>query len=256
MCLILFAYRAHPDYPLVLAANRDEFYDRPSAPAQFWPPSGTILGGRDLSAGGTWLAVSKVGKLAAVTNFRDAKRDPAPRSRGHLVSEYVGSEANAQTHLRALHSMRSEYGGFNLLLVDAKGMHYTSNKAHIEAIVPVGVHGLSNHLLDTAWPKVETGKAQLTELLGRSPEKWGEGLFALLAKRSQAPDYLLPHTGVGPDWEKKLSAAFIHSPGYGTRASTIILWRRDGRLDFIERGFDAEGHLLEERRFVIEGFGS
>lgn len=256
MCLILFAYEAHADYPLVIAANRDEYYDRPSSPAQFWDDDSNLLGGRDLSAGGTWMAVSRRGRLAAVTNFRDGRYASASRSRGHLVSEFVAGNTQASDHVADLASSASHYGGFNLLLFDGFGMHYTSNRATVDPLVPPGVHGLSNHLLDTPWPKVNAGKTRLQDILRESPKNWTEAMFALLFDRSLAPDGGLPNTGVSIEWERSLSAAFIQSPSYGTRASTVLRWRRDGHVEFIERSFGPGGRLLEERAHVLDDVGS
>ncbi len=256
MCLILFGYCAHPAYPLVLAANRDEFYERPSTPAGFWPTTHSILGGRDLTAGGSWLAVNRHGRLAAVTNFRDTRRKAAPRSRGHLVSEYVGSNRSGVDQLRSLESVQNEYGGFNLLLLDSKGLYYASNRSPAHRAVEPGIHGLSNHLLDTGWPKVEAGKAKLQEQLERPREQLIGELFKVLADRSKWPDEHLPHTGVSIEWERKLSAAFIHSPGYGTRASTVMVLDRQGHLDFVERGFDAGGQCTGQRQFRVMEFAS
>ena len=254
MCLILFGYYAHPAYPLVLAANRDEFYDRPTAPAEFWPSTPGILGGRDLAAGGSWLAVNRQGKLAAVTNFRDGRPQSASRSRGHLVREYLRSTLSGEEQLQCLEPVQNEYGGFNLLLLDPEGLYYASNRAQQQAAVEPGIHGLSNHLLDTAWPKVETGKARLREQLDHPREQLIEGLFDVLADRSQWHPEQLPHTGVTPEWEKKLSAAFIQTAGYGTRASTVIVLDREGHLDFVERSFDVSGQCTGQRQFRVMGF--
>lgn len=261
MCLILFGYRAHPAYPLVLAANRDEFYERPSAPAEFWPSNPEILGGRDLTAGGSWLAVSRQGKLAAVTNFRDARPRAAPRSRGHLVSEYLGSNMSGEEQIQFLAPTLAEFGGFNLLLMDPRGLHYASNRTPEHRAVAPGIHGLSNHLLDSAWPKAEAGKAKLRAQIERSREQpyrsreqLIEELFGVLADRSQCPDEHLPNTGVSVEWERKLSAAFIHSADYGTRASTVIVLDHEGHLEFVERSFDGAGQCAEERQFRIKGF--
>ncbi|MFN0314837.1 MAG: NRDE family protein [Burkholderiales bacterium] len=254
MCLILFGYRAHPAYSLVLAGNRDEYHERPSASAQFWPSNPGILGGRDLAAGGSWLAVNRQGKLAAVTNFRDGQPKTARRSRGHLVSEYMGSNLSGAQQIQSLASAQDEYGGFNLLLLDSQGLHYTSNRTPGPVDVAPGIHGLSNHLLDSPWPKVEAGKQKLQAQLEGSREQLIGGLFDVLADRSQVSDERLPETGVSLDWERKLSAAFIHTPAYGTRASTVIVVDSAGHLDFAERSFDSTGRCTEERRFQITGF--
>ncbi|MSQ59448.1 MAG: NRDE family protein [Betaproteobacteria bacterium] len=256
MCLILFGYHAHPAYPLVLAGNRDEFHERPSAPAEFWPSNPAILGGRDLAAGGSWLAVSRQGKLAAVTNFRDGQPKAAHRSRGHLVSDYIGSNLNGEEQIQSLAPVQAEYGGFNLLLWDSQSLHYSSNRMPEYQAVTPGIHGLSNHLLDSPWPKVEAGKQKFQAQLEGSREQLIGGLFDLLTDRAQSPDDHLPQTGVPLDWERKLSAAFIHTPAYGTRASTVIVVDREGHLDFAERCFDSAGQCTGERRFRLMEFAS
>lgn len=254
MCLILFAVGVSPRYPLILAGNRDEYHDRPTAAADYWPPDGQVLGGRDLSAGGSWLAVSRHGRLAAVTNHRDGSGQKAARSRGHLVSEFVGREAGTRDHLRSLAPIADEFGGYNLLLWDRHGMRYDSNRGARDVAVVAGVHGLSNGVLDTPWPKVTTGKQRLERLLTGDPEDPAPALFELLADRSEASDQSLPRTGVSLDWERRLSAAFITSRDYGTRASTVVLVDASGNLDLRERSFDQDGCLREERRFHIERF--
>jgi uncharacterized protein with NRDE domain len=223
MCLILFAYRWHPHYPLVLAANRDEFYDRPTAPLAFWPENLALLAGRDLAAGGTWLGVNRQGRLAAITNYRDpANFRPQAPSRGPLVSDFLQSQEPAQTYLQRLQLQADDYNGFNLLLGDDEGLHYYSNQGGEPRVLSPGLYGLSNHLLNTPWPKVERGKRDLAAALSRTAELVPETLWPVLGDRTPAPDEALPATGVSLEWERALSPLFIATPGYGTRSSTLL----------------------------------
>jgi uncharacterized protein with NRDE domain len=240
MCLILAALDAHPDYALVVAANRDEFYDRPTAPAAFWPEHPRILGGRDLRAGGTWLGVDRSGRFAAVTNYRQGEREPpAPRSRGLLVSNYLSSDVDAGGYVARVEREGSEYNGFNLLAGNSRELHWLSNREGRARRLGPGIYGLSNHLLDTPWPKVTAGKSALTALLGGREADLVSGLFDLLSDKTQVPDDALPRTGIGLAWERLLSSAFIASAEYGTRSSTVVLIGRDARVTFVERSFGA-----------------
>lgn len=256
MCLILFALGVSERYPLVLAANRDEYHDRPAAAAGYWPPENAVLGGRDLSAGGSWLAASRNGRLAAVTNHRNGTGRKGARSRGHLVSGFVEGNLEAAAHLDALAPVRSEYGGFNLLLWQRDGLRYTSNHGAGDQTVEPGVHGLSNDALDTPWPKVIVGTRRLTALLRRDTRDPADELLALLHDRAEAPDDALPNTGVTLEWERRLSAPFIVSEQYGTRATTVVLIDSEGRLTFVERSFDRQGEVSAEHRFLVNGFVS
>ena len=252
MCLILIAHRADPRYRLVVAANRDEFFRRPTAPAGYWSDAPHVLGGRDLEQGGTWLGVATDGRWAAVTNFRDGK-PPAPgaRSRGGLVAGYLTGSTRAQAYVASMEHGVHEYHGFNLLAGDDAGVHYLSNKADGPLMLVPGVYGLSNHLLDSSWPKVERGKLALREALAATakPDRLIETLLGALADRNIAGDSVLPSTGISRDWEKLLSAAFIGAPGYGTRASTVLLMDHDGEVHFRERSFGEGGELIEDRRY-------
>lgn len=252
MCLILLAWNAKRERPLILAANRDEFFARATQPAAPWPESAAVVGGRDLEKGGSWLALSARGRLAAVTNFRDGtRRRSGQRSRGLLVSDFVLSELDAGSFLADLRAQRNLYDGFNLL-VAAEGnlLHYSNVSDEITA-VSAGIHGVSNHLLDTPWPKVERGKQALARLLEDGHDDLAAGLFDALADTHAPPDEKLPRTGVSAEWERALGRAFIHAPGYGTRASTVVLMERSGRLTFLERNFDASGAPAETRAFQV-----
>jgi uncharacterized protein with NRDE domain len=241
MCLVLAALAAHPDYALVVAANRDELYDRPTTPAGFWPEHPRILGGRDLRAGGTWLAVDRSGRFAAVTNYRQGAREPsASRSRGFLVSDYLSSEGEASSYVTRVERQGAEYNGFNLLAGNPRGLHWLSNREGRPRRLGPGIYGLSNHLLDTPWPKVTAGKSALSALLGGSEADLVSGLFDLLSDKTQVPDDALPRTGIGLAWERLLSSAFIAAAEYGTRSSTVVLVGPDA-VTFIERSFGPNG---------------
>jgi uncharacterized protein with NRDE domain len=241
MCLILFAWKMDENFPLVLAANRDEFYERPSAPAAFWDDMPDLLAGRDLREGGTWLGVTTKGRLAALTNYRDpASLKIGAPSRGRLVSDYLHGREIPEAYLRRIAPDADCFNGFNLLVGDPADLFCYSNRGARERLDP-GIYGLSNCLLNTPWPKVERGKTALTALLkeqkGLSPER----LFALLADRTRPPDDHLPDTGVGLAWERVLSPPFIESPVYGTRSSTVLLIDRRGEVTFTERVFNGGG---------------
>jgi len=252
MCLILAAVDSHPQYALVVAANRDEFYDRPTAPAAFWPDHPWILAGRDLKAGGTWLGIDRRGRFAAVTNFRQGTRETdAPRSRGLLVSDYLMGDTDARAQIARAERDAAQYNGFNLLAGDARALHYFSNREGRPRTLGRGIYGLSNHLLDTAWPKVTASKTALSAALGGSGTALIPNLFGLLADPRQAADEHLPKTGIGLDWERLLSSAFIAAREYGTRSSTVVLVGRDGKMVFAERTFGPDGGPSGEIREEI-----
>jgi uncharacterized protein with NRDE domain len=252
MCLVLLAADSHPEYSLVLAANRDEFYDRPTAPAEFWAATPSVLGGRDLKAGGSWLAIDVQGRIAAVTNYRQGQREPpAPRSRGHLVSRFLTGKFEAPKYLELVRGEGNLYNGFNLIVGDSASLCYYSNRGgEVRALGP-GVYGLSNHLLDTPWPKVAAVKSGFGTLLKASDRELAGRLFDLLSDRRQAKDDELPVTGVSQEWERLLSAAFIVSGNYGTRSSTVILVGRDRRVLFIERSFGPGGKPAGEWAYEL-----
>lgn len=247
MCLILFAYRQHPDYPLILAANRDEFYQRPSQTAHQWQDQ-AIFGGRDLEAGGTWLGLNAEGHFAALTNYREphAKAPTDALSRGKLTQDFLAQRADAKDYWQQISPQR--YAGFNLLLKDAQGLAYYSNRSPSGGYLQAGIYGLSNHLLDSSWPKVDSGKQQLTQILSRSTNTWPEALMAMLADRYQAEDNALPDTGVGIELERLLAPRFIQSEGYGTRTSSVLLQHADLSWEFYEQNFDAQGKAGELKR--------
>jgi uncharacterized protein with NRDE domain len=249
MCLILLAYRAHPGYELVVAANRDEFYDRPTAPLGFWDDAPEVLAGRDLKAGGTWLGITRAGRFAALTNYRDPSRAlPDAPSRGQLVGACLQGAESARTSLERLAAQAGAYNGFNLLLGDGEGLFYASNQTGGYRALAPGLYGLSNHLLDTHWPKLRRGLAKLREVLDQQSDPDPDDLLSLLTDRTIAPDVELPHTGVPLEWERWLSPIFIEAPGYGTRSSTVLLVNDGGRARMVEMTWADGG----QREFHLE----
>jgi uncharacterized protein with NRDE domain len=234
MCLIAFAWQPRPPFKLVVAANRDEFYERPTAAAHFWEDAPQLLAGRDLSAGGSWLGVTRDGRFAAVTNYREpGKLRADARSRGELVTEFLRAREPPGDYLRTHAGLGDRYNGFNLLVGDGHGLYYWSNRAGAPRRLSPGLYGLSNHQLDTPWPKVQRAKEGLRLWLAEGGSCLGD-LARVLADSEPAPDHLLPATGLGLEWERLLSAMLIASESYGTRCTTVVTWRQDGRIDFLE----------------------
>ena len=253
MCLILFAYHIHPEFPLILAANRDEFYARPARPLSYWKDAPWVLAGRDLQGQGTWLGVTPRGKIAALTNYRDpaARMEGAP-SRGLLVADFLNGVVTAESYLDAIAVEKDRYNGFNLIAGHAGRLLYYSNRGGKVREIAPGLYGLSNHLLDTPWPKLEKGKARFKDLITGGEKVTPEPIFNLLADRSRPPGGLLPDTGVGKKWERVLSSIFIVSRRYGTRNSSVIFIKHTGEVTFLERNFDLEGQA-QTRTFKNSG---
>ncbi|HSD99168.1 MAG TPA: NRDE family protein [Burkholderiales bacterium] len=258
MCLILLAWRVHPEFPLVFAGNRDEAYERPSSAAGFWADDPGIFGGRDLEKGGTWLGMTRTGRLAAVTNYRDGRAARvAPRSRGELTEAFLRGTDEPRAYLEGVEARGSDYGGYTLVVSDLERMVCISNRGRgIEDIAP-GIHGLSNHLLDTPWPKVARGKERLSALMKADEAGLMRGLFDVLEDRTVAPDAELPDTGVGLPRERELSCAFVAGERYGTRASTVLLLSRKDEVVCVERRFGAGGAPQgeAEQRFELYSRG-
>ncbi len=255
MCLIFLAHRVHPRYPLILAANRDEFYHRPTVPASFWETEPQILAGRDLKSGGTWLGISRTGRIAALSNYRDPNsvRENAP-SRGGLVTEFLFDDIPPVEYLALLRERSLDYNGFNIIFGDLKNLFFYSNRGEVPPQLQPGIHGLSNHLLDTDWPKVRHGKNTLAEILAPGKEPDVEEIFTLLADRSLPDDSLLPDTGVGLETERLLAPLFITGPTYGTRSSSILLINHDAEATFVERTYNGTPGSGSTRtfHFIIE----
>jgi uncharacterized protein with NRDE domain len=246
MCLIAFAIDSHPCYRLVLVANRDEYRNRATEPAGFWKNAPHVLAGRDRLAGGTWMGITTCGKVAAVTNYRDARQQVMdPPSRGLLVADYLRNDGMAPANLRAyLTTHGSHYDGFNLIYGTVDELHYFTNRGGSSGPVSSGVHALSNHLLDTHWPKVISAKEKLARTLER-PELTAEELLTLLADSRPFSDELLPDTGIGPERERFLSPLFINGETYCTRSTTVILVDFNGMVIFLEQGYDTPKPTLQ-----------
>jgi uncharacterized protein with NRDE domain len=251
MCLIFVAINYHPVYKLVVAANRDEFYNRKTAAANYWPDHPNVLGGRDLQAGGTWMAMTKTGKISMLTNYRDPKniRTDAP-SRGFLVSDYLIHDVDAESYMKDLQP--AKYNGFNMIMGDINNLWYLSNYKDGITKLDNGLYGLSNHLLDSPWPKVVRGKEKLAPILGKSDLTTNE-LMEFLYDTEVATKGL-PNTGVSPELEKALSSMFIKTPNYGSRCSTVVLVDKNNHIKFSERVYDLTtfNYTLSEYEFEKE----
>ena len=283
MCLIAFAWKAHPDYTLIVAANRDEWHDRAAAPAAWWSDHPHILAGRDLKAGGTWMGVTRSGRFAAVTNFRDpGDRKSTARSRGELVTAFLLGDETPAAFLAATKKVAFDYNGFNLIVGDGTSLAYFGSVEGAIEILEPGVYALSNHTLNEPWPKVTMAKSALDAALqaevteeARPPSPPtplpcgergakcsllppGEGLgmrraiYAILSDGTVAPDDALPNTGVGIEWERALSPALIVTARYGTRASTILSVANSGGVSFEEHTRANDGAVCGVARFSFE----
>ncbi len=241
MCLIVVGWRIHPDYPLVVAANRDELHARPSAVAAYWPEVPQVMGGRDLEAGGTWLGLTVDGRFAAVTNVREPHMGKGAVSRGGLTSEFLKGRQSAAEYAKTIDGAR--YSGFNLLLSDGETLTYCSNRDGEPRPLAPGIYGLSNHLLDTPWPKLVRARHAFSGAMHQLPDE--QAFFELLAERDVVPDYDLPNTGVPLSWERLLSAVFVQSETYGTRCSTLAWIDQQGAVRLHERSFAPDGSLLQ-----------
>lgn len=255
MCLLVLAWRTHPRYRLVAAANRDEFHERPAAPLAPWTDEPAIVGGRDLAAGGTWLAADTRGRLGIVTNFREfgRRRRSAP-SRGGLIPAYLTGTRSPGDHLRQLETDAPGYAGFNLLLADRESLWYASNRADtFSRELPPGIYALSNEFLDTPWPKVVRVRNRFGTLLASSDSEaaFVAGLFSMLADRETASAENLPAGDLSPEWARKLSAPFVVDPGYGTRCSTVVTVSPDGATRIVERRFGADGSATGETEHAL-----
>lgn len=251
MCLLVFAYQTDPRFPLVLAANRDEFHARPTAASQFWPEQPDLLAGRDLEQGGTWMGITRGGRFAAITNYRDpARTAPAPRSRGELPLAYLTGAMTPADFLQALQADAMEYAGFNLLVGSADNLWYFSNSPGNRGQAPrqlaPGIHGLSNAQLNTPWPKVETGKQRLRELLRRQTLSH-DVLVSVVSDRGLADAEALHEQGMGSEMDRLLSAQFIATERYGTRSSTSLWIDSAGSVNWRELSFNARAEVTDRR---------
>lgn len=250
MCLIVFAWQCHPEYPLIVAANRDEYYRRPTETAHIWTPPSRILAGRDLLAGGTWLGITPEGKFAAVTNYREGLQEKAHLSRGDLTTGFLNSDMCAHRYAQQSLDTGDQYNGFNLLLGETNQLTYCSNRhPGIKSLAP-GLYSLSNHLLDSPWPKAMYVKEKLAPLLKTNIINIDEILHCL-QRRQPFPDEYLPNTGVGLELERMLSPPFIVSPDYGTRCSTVVLKDNKGKTMLVEQSYQDNGSVVGQKSFSI-----
>lgn len=254
MCLALISYRQHRGYRLIVAANRDEFYDRPTQPASYWGGEPLILGGKDLKAGGTWFGITKKGRFALLTNYREpGSYMPDAPSRGNLVRDFLQGSQDPLGFLNGLQADARKYNGFSLITGDFDRLCCFSNRKGGPGELAPGIYGLSNHLLDTPWPKVESGKKMLRSIADRESFS-SEDILSVLGDRGRPPDERLPDTGVGLEWERTLSAIFIESPVYGTRSSTVVSVEDSGEVTFVEKTFNSSGPCgAIEFNFRIDG---
>lgn len=250
MCLILFAYETHPKYKFIVAANRDEFYKRPTSTAHYWNDQPNILAGKDLEKMGTWMGVTTNGRFSALTNYRDPLEETKGKhSRGELVANALNYKGNLNEYMHSLINNDDRFPGYNLLAGDMNGLFYYSNKGDDLQKLKPGIHGVSNHLLNTEWPKVSKGKLGMSKIISDEGEDMVEELFNLLLNTEISPDHLLPKTGVTLEWERMLSPMFIKSKDYGTRSSTVLLMT-DKDIKYVERTYLIDG--IKNQEFKIQ----
>lgn len=252
MCLILFSKNAHRNYKLIIAANRDEFYNRKTEKAVFWEEYNYVLAGKDLEGGGTWMGVSKSGRIAMLTNFRDIVniKQQAP-SRGHLVSDFLINNSSGESYISEVASKGPKYNGYNLIVGDANEMYYQSNYGNSYEKIFDGVHGLSNHLLNTPWFKVERGIKKLRDHI-QIDRIVPEHLFSVLFDDIKAPKENLPDTGLPIEKEFQISSMFIKSPDYGTRCSTVVLIDNEDNLTFVERTYNISNFSFSDQKYTFK----
>jgi len=252
MCTILVAYKAHNEYDLILASNRDEFYERPTKEAHYWQTHKGVLGGRDLKACGMWLGVHESGRMGALTNFRDFRLPHGDKTtRGEIVLNYLTSKLDHTAYMNALVLNKDVYDPYNALLYDGDQLSYFNNITCTYHLVEQGVHGLSNRFLDTPWFKVRQGRAQLKSLIDEQNKINPDDLFSLLKRCDRAEDIELPDTGIGLKWERVLSSIFIKDEDYGTRYSTVVLVHKNGDIEFIERYYDHTKDSWKQHAFKV-----
>lgn len=254
MCLLVIAWQVHPRHRLVVAANRDEFHERPTEALGLWPAPDDLIAGRDLRAGGTWLGVDRRRRFGIVTNFRELQRPAAGApSRGNLIPAFLRNPVPVTQYLNGLEAVADQYSGFNLLLSEDDSLWYVSNRApQFAQRLPPGIYGLSNELLDTPWPKLQRVRQRFDALMNQADPIPEAALFAMLADPTQAGvDDTLPDTGLSREWEQLLSSPFIRNREYGTRCSTLVRIDGQGALNLSERRFGPEGIFLGETRFDL-----
>jgi uncharacterized protein with NRDE domain len=254
VCILFIGIDQHPDYPLIIAANRDEFFARPTAQSHFWSDHPALLAGQDLQAGGSWMAVNKNGRLAALTNVRDPQRiNPKAQSRGGLVTRFTQGLQDNAAYLDHLRQSRQDYNGYNLLFGQWHDLWVYNNHSNCQEKLYPGVYGLSNASLNSPWPKINSGMRNLQHYCHNSDEIIADKLFELLHDETKAADHLLPQTGIPLEWERQLSSIFIRGQDYGTRCSTLLLVDKNLQLSWFEKTFAANGVPVAQQtyHFVI-----
>ncbi|WP_414830725.1 NRDE family protein [Alteromonas sp. H39] len=251
MCILFVAINQHADYPLVIAANRDEFHRRPTAPSSFWASYPDLLAGQDLEANGTWMGVTRNGNIAALTNIRNQEQKSDARTRGELVVNAL-TQQDQSAFSQTLRTSRNQYNGYNLLYGHLTALTVYNNAQDRFFPLSDGIHGLSNADIQTPWPKVTRGMQSLTSYISSTRQLQQDALFTLLRDDEKAEDHLLPETGIGYEWEKLLSSIFIQSPEYGTRTSTLLLMDNQQQCHWQERTFSPQGTLTDIRKFSFQ----
>lgn len=251
MCLITLAWRTHPDYPLILLANRDEVRSRPTKTLSAWDTQPVIYAGQDLKAEGTWLGSTANARFAAVTNLRPGSNLPALRSRGQLVRDFLLSRQTPADYLDRVKLQARDYAPFNLLVGNHRSLMYFNHPADSGRLLPAGIYALSNAPLGQSWPKTEESKVAFTRLISRR-EPDTEALMALMRTTQIYPEHLLPDTGLPRSQELSLSPIFVNLPDYGTRSTCLLRWHRQGEASVLERTYYSDGWQDTEQRFVLQ----
>ena len=252
MCLIVFSYQNHEKYPLILAGNRDEFFDRPAKQAHFWKNKPGILAGKDLKKGGTWLGVNREGNFAALTNYRDLNNiRENVSSRGEIVTSFLDKDLMTEKFIQQIDQNALDYNGFNLIAGNIHKLFHYSNETREYSEVKPGIHGISNALLNTSWPKVENAKNEFSEIVAeREPD--ANSLFDLLQNKKRYPSERLPKTGLSEEMEIAVSSAFIETDYYGTRCSTLLFIDKENKVTFIEKTHRPEPDNSDLVKFIFD----
>jgi uncharacterized protein with NRDE domain len=250
MCLIIVAYKVHPEYPLLIAANRDESYQRPTRQAEFWDNEPSILAGQDLEKGGSWLGMNKFGSVAAVTNYRSGEKlKLSNTSRGLLVSDYLKYKKSSLNFLDLCLTKLADFEAFNLLLGDVNALYFLNSREKTYMQLEAGIYGVSNGDLDSNWPKVERAKQKMQTLLDTEQFNSHEEILLTLADKYLPDDESLPDTGMGIEWERALAPIFIRENDYGTRSSSVVRINNENRVYFTERSYDRQGNTANTKQF-------
>ncbi|MFC4699244.1 NRDE family protein [Glaciecola siphonariae] len=253
MCILFIAVQQHPNFPLIVAANRDEFHARNTLPSQFWPEHSHVLAGKDMQAGGSWMGVSKHGRLAALTNIRAPGKERSDAvSRGELVMDFLTQDFTGDAYLHRLSKTAQQYNGYNLLFGSLDNLQVYNNFEDSVYSLSKGVYGLSNANLNSPWPKLDLGRSELAKYCQQPGELNIEHLFDLLGNSTKADDEVLPQTGVPIEWERKLSSIFIESPDYGTRSSTVLLLDSYKQVFWQERSFNPRAELIDQQTYLFK----